>query len=235
MRKLVLLFLGILIASSVWGINYGDYVPSSPSANGIAFSPKDFTVAVLSPTTWEAAASNKLTLTSGTTDITTFTTEEVVRVWVIPNRTSEARSIPARVYSPEWNEFRYSQPTLEVIGATFGPNESFRVEFLDRSSSSTVVVTNEVSVSLAGYASFEAFSKRGFTTSPTTLTFYGVSKSFVVTNYDTTNVLLVNLGSSATLEVDPAIGSSRMFPYTVSSIIIKTISGTASGEVEVRL
>lgn len=96
-------------------------------------------------------------------------------------------------------------------------------------------ITAEVKglVSIEGYATGEVFPKAGYTTSPTTLTFTSPSKSFLVVNYDTTNVLKIDTGWG-TLEVDPAVGASREFPFILNSIDVYTGSSTASAEIEVR-
>lgn len=121
-RFIFLVCLIMAWASFVLAVNYSEFPPLSGAAN-VAYSPNNFTATLISPVTWETGPGSKLSLSGG--NIATYTTAECLRVTVF--RSGKV----AAMYDPAHNEFRYSQPTLEVINSIFSTGDAFRVEFID--------------------------------------------------------------------------------------------------------
>lgn len=203
--KLALLFLAVLLVGSTAFARGGDVGTNL----GFKYSPADFTAT--------RTGSTSIELSSGLTNITGYTTAEFGSITVFSTNAA------ASVILPINNRFNYEQPTLEVRGANFKDNEWYVITIRE----------NSQAVDQAGYTTLEVWPKATYTTAPTTLAFAKTSKSFVVTNYGSTAVAIVNI-DGITREVDPAVDKEKEFPYQLSDINVYGKSVAVTLEIEVR-
>lgn len=121
--------------------------PNSSGA-GYAYSPRNFSVALQSTSSWETFPTSKLVLSGGNT--ATYTTAECDRVVVF----STVEGVSAAIYTPSTNQFLYSYPTLEVKNAIFHPGDFIRVGFIE---STMPVIGVPQTVSTYSYSRYSNF------------------------------------------------------------------------------
>lgn len=217
MKRFGLFLIGVLVfVTCAWAVNYGGFPPPVSSGGGIAYSPEHFTATVISPTTFEAGPSNKLSLSGGNT--ANYVTAECLRITVFPvlTTTEAANGVTktARIYDPTQNQFIYTAPTLEVKRVLFGTQESFRVEFAE----SPIAAHSDV-------------TKVSVTTGAVSITFTQIPKFFEAVNYDATDVLYVQTEAGQTWEVAPSIGPARKFTGLNCQTIEVYGSGNLTAEI----